>query len=99
MMTVAEVKSSLAALGISEDVWLHETAPWEKIGTICMQSTYHIYLDRYYDYMFNSVTETLDIAILDPDRTIKRSIDYTNIVCFNGTYYINGGVQHIKSFR
>lgn len=98
-MTVTEVRNSLIALGISEDVWLRETRPWEKVGTICTQSTYHVYLHNSVDYMFNSVTETLDIAILSDPRIIAKSIDYTNIVCFNGSYYTDRGVQNIKSFR
>ena len=98
-MTVLEVRNALAEIGMSEDVWLHETNPWEKIGTVCMQSTYHIYLNKEYDYRFNSTTECLEIAILDNDRTIKKSIDYTNIVCFNGTHFFERGVPHIKSFR
>lgn len=98
-MTVAEVKSSLADLGILEDVWLRETHLWEKVGTICTQSTYHVYIDRYVDYMFNSTTETLDIAMLDDARTIKKSIDYSNIVCFDATHYIYRGAQCIKSYR
>jgi hypothetical protein len=49
--------------------------------------------------MFNSVTETLDIAMLDVERSIKKSIDYTNIVCFSATHNIDRGVPSIKSFR
>jgi hypothetical protein len=98
-MTVTEVKNALTALGIDENVWLHETKPWEKIASICTQSTYHVYLDRNYDYRFNSDDETLEIAILDDGRSIKKAIDYTSIVCFNGVHYLERGVPIMKSFR
>ena len=98
-MTVAEVKSSLTALGISEDVWLNATNPWYKIGTICLQSTYHVYLIPGYDYRFNSTDEVLEIAILDPGRSVKKVVDYNNIVCFNGTYGYQQSVPVVKNFR
>lgn len=98
-MTVLEVRNSLAAIGIGEDVWLHELKPWEKIGSICTQSTYHVYLNNEYDYRFNSTTEMLEIALLNDDRTIRKAIDYTSIVCFNGTHYFERGVPIAKSFR
>jgi len=98
-MTAVEIRGALLELGLEEDIWLHELNPWDKIGTVCLQSTYHVYLDRFFDYKFNSETETLDIAVLDDDRSIKRSIDYSNIVCFNGIYRFERGVPHIKSFR
>ena len=98
-MTVLEVRNALAVIGMSENVWLHETNPWEKIGTICTQSTYHVYLNKEYDYRFNSTNECLEIAILDEDRSIKKVIEYTNIVCFNGAHYFERGVPIMKSFR
>jgi hypothetical protein len=98
-MTVTEVRSSLTALGIDEDVWLHETNLWQKIGTICTQSTYHIYLNPNYDYRFNSTTEVLEIALLNDDRTVKKAIEYENIVCFNGIHGYDGGVPVLKNFR
>lgn len=98
-MTVAEVRSSLTALGIAEDAWLHESKPWQRIGTICTQSTYHIYLNPNYDYRFNSTDEVLEIAILDNNRTIKKVIEYENIVCFNGIHGHEHGVPVVKNFR
>ncbi len=98
-MTITEVRNSLMALGISEDVWLHETKIWEKIATICTQSTYHVYLNIDYDYRFNSTDEVLEIAILDDNRTIKKVIDYGSIVCFNGVHRFERGVPIMKGFR
>ena len=98
-MTVLEVRNSLIELGVSEDVWLHATNPWDTIGTVCTQSTYHIYLNKEYDYKFNSVTECLEIAVLDDARTVKKVIDYTNIVCFVGTHIHYRGVPMMKSYR
>lgn len=98
-MTVAEVRNSLTALGISEDVWLHESNPWQIIGTICVQSTYHIYLNPNYDYRFNSTNEVLEIAWLDDGRTIKKVVEYENIVCFNGIHGHEHGVPVLKNFR
>ena len=98
-MTVAEVRSSLTALGMSEDVWLHTTNPWYKLGSICLQSTYHVYLSPTYDYRFNSTDEVLEIAILDPGRSVKKAIDYESIVCFNGTYGHEHSVPVVKNFR
>ena len=98
-MTVAEVQSSLTALGLSEDVWLNAGNLWEKIGAICVQSTYHVYINPLYDYRFNSTDEVLEVAILDTERTVKKIVEYENIVCFNGTYGYQQSVPVVKNFR
>lgn len=100
-MTVAEVRSSLTALGIVEDAWLNASKPWQKIGTICTQSTYHVYLNPNYDYKFNSTDELLEIAIIDKNgnRIIKKVIEYENIVCFNGIHGHEHSVPVVKNFR
>lgn len=98
-MTTTEVNNALIQAGLDKNVWLHETRPWEKIATVCLQSTYHVYLNPEYDYRFNSVDGVLEVSLMDTARTIKKIVDYSNIVCFNGTYYYDRGVPNIKSFR
>lgn len=98
-MTAIEMTNALASFGLSEDVWLNTLEPWNIIGTVCTQSTYHIYLNKEYNYRFNSTNETLEIALLDTNNTIKRVVDYSNIVCLVGTYKYLHGAPIMKGFR
>lgn len=98
-MTKTEITAVLTSLDLSPNVWLHENNPWDKVSTICTQSTYHVYLNPDYDYRFNHTKELLEVAIMDNSRTIKKVITYDNIKCFNGTYIYSHGVPVQKNFR
>lgn len=99
-MKAAEITAALTELGFQEDVWLHNSKPWEKIAKLCTESTFQIYFNPEHDYKFNSTLQILEIAYYaDPNRKIMRVIDYDNITCFNGTYYMLDGVPQQKNYR
>lgn len=100
-MTKSEITAALETIGFEQDAWLAAAKPWEVIGVIVVDSSYNIYLDPLNNYRFNGTTEELEIALInkDGDPVIKRVIPYKNITAFDGTYFLDRGVPHIKSFR
>lgn len=100
-MTKTQITAALAEMGLQEDVYLRQHKLWEIMASICLQSTFHIYLDIFHDYKFNSVNGQLEIYSIDKDdnRRLKRLVDYENIVCFNCTDYMYMGTPIKKGFR
>lgn len=98
-MTKQEIIDSLAGLAIPTNVWLNQLGWHTIVGTVCLQSTYHIYTDPTHDYFFDTEEEVLKISFLDENRTVKRIVDFGNIVCFNGTHQIVRGIPYMKNFK